>query len=162
MIKENIVIENARIGFKNFVGAAGKFNAAGDRNFCVFLDPGEGERLQEDGWNIRWLTPKNDDDLLIPYLQVKVKYGKIPPKIYLVTRKSKTLVDEETIQILDWAEIKNIDIIIRPFNWEVNGKTGVKAYVKSMYVTLQEDDFTEKYQDIPDSAQSAIINKNNG
>lgn len=152
MVKNNIVIENAKIGFRNFSGNAGKFNPAGRKNFCVFLDQELGKVLEQDGWNIRWLQPKDEGDDPKPYLQVAVNFDNVPPKIVLVTKKAKTVLDETSVNILDWAEIESVDLIIRPYNWEVSGKSGVKAYVKSMYVTIVEDEFESKYYDTPDSA----------
>lgn len=160
MVKNNIVIENARIGFRNFSGNAGKFNPAGRRNFCVFLENDLGKVLESDGWNVRWLQPKDDSDELTPYLQVAVSYDNIPPKIVLVTSKGKTILDDNSVNILDWAEISSVDLIIRPYNWEVSGKGGVKAYVKSMYVTIVEDEFESKYYDVPDSAINTIKSQN--
>jgi hypothetical protein len=158
MVKNNIVIENARIGFRNFSGEAGKFNPAGRRNFCVFFDDDfDVQTLEEDGWSIKYLKPRDEGDNPRPYLQVAVSYGAIPPKIILITRKGKTTLDETNINILDWAEIASVDLIIRPYNWDVNGKSGVKAYIKSMYVTLVEDEFESKYYDVPDSAASSIV-----
>lgn len=156
MIKNNIVMENARIGFRNFSGKEGKFNPAGKRNFCVFIEKDLGSTLESDGWNVRWLQPKEDGDEPQAYLQVSVSYDNIPPKIVLITSKGKTVLDEETCGILDWVEIKSVDLIIRPYNWGVNGKTGVKAYIKSMYLTIMEDVFEQKYLDVPDSAMKAI------
>jgi hypothetical protein len=158
MIKNNIVIEDAKIGFRNFTGASGKFNPVGRRNFCVFLEQDLGKILENDGWNVRWLQPKEESEDPRPYLQVTVSYDNIPPKIILVTKKGKTIMDESSINVLDWAEISSVDVIIRPYNWEVSGKNGVKAYVKSMYVTIVEDEFESKYYDVPDSAKNTIKN----
>lgn len=148
MVNKNIVIENARIGFRNFSGEEGKFNPKGRRNFCVFLESDLGETLQDDGWNVKWLDPRDEGDDPQAYLQVAVSYDNIPPKIIMITSGGKTVLNNDTIDVLDWAEIENVDLIIRPYNWEVNGKTGVKAYVKSMYVTIVEDEFAYKYNDI--------------
>lgn len=161
MIKNNIVIENARIGFRNFSGKEGKYNPAGRRNFCVFLEAELGQRLEEDGWNVRWLEPKDDGEEKQAYLQVAVSYDNIPPKLLIISSKGKTVLDEESVGILDWAEIKEVDLIIRPYNWTLhagtrNEKNGVKAYVKSMYVTIAEDEFESKYYDVPDSASGSI------
>ena len=156
MIKDNVKIENAKIGFRNFAGAEGKFNPAGRRNFCVFLDIPTGNHLQDDGWNVRWLDPKDENEDPTPYLQVTVSFDNIPPNIVLVTKKGKTRLDDSTVNVLDWAEIENVDMTIRPYNWNVSGKSGVKAYVKSLWITIVEDEFAEKYYDVPDSAQAGV------
>jgi len=160
MVNKNLVVENARIGFRNFSGKEGKFNPAGRRNFCVFLEKEMGEQLEKDGWNIRWLEPRDETEDKQAYLQVAVSYDNIPPKIVLVSSHGKTQLDESSVNLLDWAEITNVDLIIRPYNWAVNGKEGVKAYVKSMYVTIAEDNFENKYLDVPDSAINTMQDVN--
>lgn len=153
----NIVIENARIGFRNFSGKEGKFNPAGKRNFCWFIDDvGLAERLKEDGWNVKELRPREEGDSPQAYLQVAVNYENRPPKIVIVTSKGKNVVSEEEVGMLDWAEISNVDLIITPYNWEFNGKTGVKAYTKSMYITIEEDEFEQKYADTPNDIDEDV------
>lgn len=152
----NIVLENAQIRFRNFSGKEGKFNPPGKRNFCVFLDEDLADALAADGWNIKQLNPRDIEEAPQNYIQVTVNYGVIQPKIWLVTSKGKTMLDEANVNILDWAEIENVDLVIRPYIWEVSGKSGVKAYVKSMYVTIAEDEFDNKYVDTPDSAVNSI------
>ena len=156
MVKQNIEIEGARMVFRNFEGKEGKFNPAGKRNFCVLLDDELAKTLKEDGWNIKWLQPREDDEEPQAYIQVAVSFGAVPPRIVLITSSGKQTLDEKSVNILDWAEIANVDVIIRPYNWEMNGKTGVKAYVKALYVTIAEDEFERKYANVPDSAMNSM------
>lgn len=148
-VNSNITIENARIGFRNFTGKESQFNRAGSRNFCIFLEPTLAKTLDSDGWNVKFLEPRDPDEERQAYLPVEVKYMRYPPKITLITGGGRQFLDEDTVNILDWAEFESVDLIVRPYNWELNGKEGVKAYLKTMYVTIVEDELAKKYRDVP-------------
>lgn len=145
----SLVHENAKLMFRNFGGREETFNAAGDRNFVLFLDHKLAEDMKAEGWNIKHLRAREEDDEPQAYLPVAVSFKTRPPKIVVITTKARTEFDEESIRMLDYAEIKNADIMLSPYNWDVNGNTGIKAYLKSAFITLDEDPLELKYAEDP-------------
>jgi hypothetical protein len=149
--ENTVLMEGVRLVFRNFTGKEGQYNREGDRNFGVILPGDIAEAMAADGWNVKWLQPRDDDEgeEQTPWLMVKIGYGRgRPPKIMLVTERGRTALDESTVDMLDWADIVNVDLIVRPYNYDVGGRTGIAAYVQSMYVTIEEDALEKKYAEM--------------
>jgi hypothetical protein len=149
-VEGTVTVENARIIFRNFAGREGQYNREGDRNFAVILDPVVAEQMLADGWNVKYLRPREEDEQPTPYVQVSVSYKGRPPKIVIITSKGRTTLPEDMVEVVDWVDIATVDLIITPYNWSVRGETGVKAYLKTMYLVIAEDDLDRKYADVPE------------
>lgn len=156
---QTVLLEDARIVFKNFAGNEGMYNRAGDRNFAVVLDEKMAQQLEEDGYNVKRKPPREEGEPEFIYLSVKVSYKGRPPRLVLITKSQnrRTVLDEGTCELLDYAELEHVDLIIRPYKWDVSGKTGITAYLKTCYATLREDELDLKYADYQDGMAEAPV-----
>lgn len=153
-INGNITLEGAKLVLRNFSGKPTKVNpAGGKREFGVLLDTELAHKLEADGWHVKWFQPslEYEDSEPQPWLPVKCVFGNYPPLIMLIGSRGKTKITEDLVYMLDGINIKSVDIIIRPYPWEFGGKSGVSAYVQSLYVIIEEDYLAQKYADIPES-----------
>lgn len=146
---KNIVqIDDARIIYRNFSGAPSQFNREGDRNFAVVIPDQEiADALIEQGWNVKIKPPRDDQDTPFMFLSVKIKFNDHGPNVYLKTGHALNKLTEETVGMLDDVDIVSVDLDIRPYDWEINGKTGRTAYLHSMQVTQQIDRFAAQFAD---------------
>lgn len=145
--KDILQIDEARIIYRNFKGEGGKFNREGDRNFAVVIpDEKIAEELAERGWNVKIKEPREEGDSPFMYLPVKVKFNERGPHAYLITGTKVNRLDEESISALDDADILSVNLDIRPYDWEVNGKTGRTAYLQSIEVIQEIDRFAARYE----------------
>ena len=145
----NINIEGANIIWKNFSGERDKFNP-GKRGFSVVIDDAVmAKELKQEGWNVKERplqegADSSEQEWTIP---VKLNMNRYT-QVWLIVGNHKTLLNEDTVAQLDVVDIVNCDISIRPYEWEMSGRTGITAYVDSMYVTIRENKFAEKYADL--------------
>lgn len=159
--ERNITLEDVRLVFRNFAGKEGKYNREGDRNFSVRLDEELGDRLETAGWNVKRKEPREEGDDPLVHLPVAVSFKGRPPRVIMISygggnEPSRTKLDEETCELLDDADIRSVDMILRPYPWAVNGKSGIKAYLHAIYVTINEDELEIKYADVKDAKARRI------
>ena len=143
-------IDDARIIYRNFAGAPSKFNREGDRNFAVVIPDEEiANALIKKGWNVKTKPPRDDDDGPFMYLPVKVKFNDRGPNAYLASGNRLNKLDEDSISCLDDVDILGVDLDIRPYDWQVNGKVGRTAYLQAIKVTQKIDRFGRYDDDYP-------------
>ena len=143
--RDILQIDEARIVYRNLSGRGDKYNREGDRNFAVLI-PNEdiARELLDRGWNVKIKPPREEGDEPFIFLPVKVKFNDRGPNVYLRTGRIQNRLDEESVSCLDNIDIVSVDLDIRPFDWDVNGKTGRTAYLQSMRVTQNIDRFAER------------------
>lgn len=145
-----VLVDDARIIYKNFAGKGDKFNREGDRKFSLLITSQEvADAFIDQGYNVKIKAPRDEDDTPFMYLEVKVKFNNRGPVAYLKSGANVRMLDEDTIEILDNIAIDSVDMDIRPYDWEANGKTGRAAYLQSIHVTQKIfDRFADRYSDM--------------
>lgn len=141
-------IDDARIIYRNFSGVGSKYNREGDRNFAVVIPNQEiADELIKEGWNVRIKPPREEDEDPFMYLPVKIKFSDRGPNCYLRSGKIQTKLTESTIGCVDDIDILSVDLDLRPFDWDVNGKPGRTAYLQSIRVTQKIDRFAQENEE---------------
>ena len=140
-------IEDARIIYRNFAGIGSKYNREGDRNFAVIIPNQEiADELIADGWAVKIKPPRDEDESPFMYLPVKVKFNNRGPAAYVKSGNSVQRLNQDTIGMLDEIDIQSVDMDLRGYDWEVNGKTGRSAYLQAINVIQNIDRFGAQYQ----------------
>lgn len=134
-------IRNAELRFKNFAGVGKKFNAEGDRNFHVVINPNDADKLQKDGWNIKWHEPRNEDEDRWASLKVAARFDKYPPTVMIRTDGVTTPLNAGSVGILDWATLSNVNVMITASYWTTATGKGFKAYLSRLMADVDSDDF---------------------
>lgn len=151
-IDKSVILEDMQILFRNFEGRPEKYNTKGDRNFALLLNDDVAEKMLQDRWNVKRLKVREEGDTPQAYLKVTVSYkGRSSPQVVMISSKGRTPLGEDEVELLDVVNIRWVDVIIRPYEWVVNGETGVTAYLQSIFVVIAENYLELKYAHLDDS-----------
>ena len=141
MVTDNVRLEDVTIGwgsYRNFSGTKTEYNKAGERKFTIFLPAPVADELEGIGWYVKHKPPYREGEDPQNLLDVAVAFDPYPPTVILISHDgTRTFLNEDTVGLLDNTDIAHADLELRPYNWEVNGKTGTKAYVKELVVTAK-------------------------
>lgn len=148
-------IDDARICYKNFKGERSMYNQNGDRTFSLIIpDEETAEALKNDtnelgaGWNVKIKVPNDPDEAPFRHLPVKLRYtDRSQPTVRLVSGDKVTMLNEQTIGILDDMKIAKVDLDIRPYDNESRFGAHRTAYLKNMvvYQFVEDDRFAERF-----------------
>ena len=146
-VRDNEKLEHVTIGFgnwRNFSGEKTDRNKTGKRVFNIFLPRDLAEELKAIGWYVKSHEPYREDGDTSYTLEIEVSYdtkgGQFPkPIVKMISYDGvETLLNEDTIGMLDSADIEDATVEFRPHNWTVNDKWGCKAYLHELKVYLKE------------------------
>lgn len=153
----NLQLKGAKVlggTFKNFSGTKTKYNAEGNRNFCVRIDDPElATTLSEDGWNIKIRPARDEDEDALYYVKCNLRdNSKVPPDVYSVQERGgrlvRTKVEPENWGIFDTLYIESIDVELTPWkSKDADPDDPYGAYVKTLFVHVPNNDFANMYAD---------------
>ena len=162
MSNNAVFIDNTRFIFKtNFSGDPKRDNFGSDRRKAsvIIPDPELAKELIKSGFTVKETGPREDDDpntfvpefhttVLLSYRDRNGEEVRYPPKVYLVSGDNEPrLLDEESVREIDEMRIENVDVVLNPYQHNVN--EGRKTlYIRTMYVVqkLDDDPYAAKYR----------------
>lgn len=159
-----ILIQDARIVFRNFSGKPGQFNAPGQRNFNLIIPEDTVGYFEDLGFNVKRFKPRDGEEQGDAHVKVNVNLNSNrPPKLNIINSRGRTTLTEDMIDMLDWADFAKVDILINPYRREwPDGRVTVTPYLQTFFGTIREDELELMYSDVPDavvpdSAQNVLV-----
>lgn len=147
-------ISSPEIFMINFAGRKSDANPQGHRQFAMKIPSQElADKMAEEGWSV-WYTKESEKyGEPNPCITVEMRWHyeddlkHLSPKIYRCTRKNPegVLLTEDIVGDLEDDDIEDIVLWINPRRWTVNGKSGIKAYVHSMWLKVEDSNPSAKF-----------------
>ena len=154
-----VTLQNTQRVLKNFSGKKGVyFNSTGNPEFACVLPPELAEMMKAAGWNVKQFKAKPEDEGEPDFfIKVKIGVNGRPPRMVMINSAGRLDIDVYGCQVFDYVRAKNVDITLRPYEYEFQGNTGISAYLNSLFVTVEEDELDRKYANIPEAGSNYVM-----
>lgn len=149
--EETVLLKDVKLLFRNFSGRPGMYNSEGDRNFHILLDPATAKDLEKRKWRIKQLKAREEGEEGDYHLKVTLNYKKgRPPRVVLISSNGRTELGAEEIGLIDVADVEKADVFLNGWYSDMAGG-GYSAYLKTIFVTIREDELEKMYADLPEA-----------
>lgn len=141
--------------FRNFDGAPKPWTPRGQKGpiqFAIALTEDRVDELASEGVEVLYTKPWPDapaDWEPTPFVNIHMRFDNFPPKVWMVTETRKVELTEETLGLLNYAEIVSADLKFNISHYKAPTGEGVKLYAQTLYVVIDEDPLDAKYAHIP-------------
>lgn len=143
----------AKMIWMNFSGKEGRYNPEGRRNFNLLLDKDSAEYLKNEGFNVKFHEARNEGEDGIYTLKVNVNFkGYKPPEIWMKNNHGNTHLNEDSVNVLDWANIEELYVTFNPYAYQ-DSRT---AYLDKLLATVHESEYESMFFDEEDSAANTM------
>ena len=161
VVRDAVIMQgkNKNGSWSNFKGAPTKVNTiGGKRTFNLVIPERMVKELEDDGWKIRSIPPRDDQDDILYFTEIVLNMEKkVEPDIYLCSefggRKRKTRLHGDDVGMLDDIRFERADVNIYP---HVHAN-GVKGHCNQLVVIQARNDLFDgdydEYEEVTDEDQ---------
>lgn len=136
----DLYIDNAKLANRDFGGDRARERGFGDdnRSFSVEIeDPDLFKKLHDDGCSVWVSNFAADGEEPKKYLNVKVNFNGIAPKIVMIASDGSSVrLTRTNVRELDSAWIRHAELYINFNEWNRGGVSGITAYCDTLVVEL--------------------------
>lgn len=139
--RPTFTIEGALVKYRNFAGTVSEYNKEGKKSFAIELEPGFAAQLERDGWHVNYTDPREEGDESVPFINIKVNFKNRPPRVVMVTPDTLVPLTDQSIGMLDDADIIDVDLTCIGNPWE----RGISCYLQKAFFKINVDILDQKY-----------------
>lgn len=145
-------IIDSEVRARNFGGVEKKVgnrtvNTEGRRNFLLYVSDEVAEQLKEMGCEVRYTTPRDENDIPRPFVSMNLSYYLKPVEVHMIANGVDTPLDENHVYQLNDVDFKNLGLVVE-LGKEKEHQNGVKyipLFISQVWAEIVPSYFANRY-----------------